>query len=151
MQAYVQKDSEMEWIHVGGIASLISDGIGYDQECIDDKCWYGWLKCVSGVKNWWMPSKMVEEGSKLLSGKNVLVWDELWPDLGDLLIVRELKTSVWTDMCLQCNAAVGKAWAVSKMVGKRLKMLSAKNVSLCNEFWTDLLDPVVDRERMIHS
>ena len=35
--------------------------------------------------------------------------------------------------------------------GERSKKSPGKKVSLCNEFWADLFEPGVDRERMTHS
>jgi hypothetical protein len=52
-------------------------------------------------------------------------------------------------VAMQCSGEEGMSSVING--GEMVEYVIRKNVSLYNEFWTDLFKPVVDVERMIHS
>ena len=50
---------------------------------------------------------------------------------------------------MRCSGEEGTSSVING--GETVEYVIRKNVSLYNEFWTDLFEPVVDVERMIHS
>ena len=52
-------------------------------------------------------------------------------------------------VAMQCSGGEGTSSVING--GETVECVVRKNVSLYNEFWTDLFEPVVDVERMIRS
>ena len=52
-------------------------------------------------------------------------------------------------VAMQCSGGEGMISVING--GEMVEYVVRKNVSLYNEFWTDLFKPVVDVERMIRS
>jgi hypothetical protein len=52
-------------------------------------------------------------------------------------------------VAMRCSGGEGTSSVVNG--GETVEYVVRKNVSLYSEFWTDLLEPVVDIERMIRS
>ena len=53
------------------------------------------------------------------------------------------------NVAMRCSGGEGMSSVING--GETVEYVNRKNVSLYNEFWTNLFEPVVDVECMIHS